>query len=106
MAATAFCYLYLTCSDGQEATKIAGGLLDKHLIICAKQLPVTSAFRWQGKILGGKEILLIMESRLDLFDEVEKALNTLHSYDTFVLEAVPISKVSKDATKWINDNLK
>jgi len=102
---TDFCYLYLTCEDGAEATKIAKELLKKRLIVCAKQLPITADFHWEGKITHGKETLLIMESRLDLFDQVEAEVTKLHSYDTFVLEAVPIAAVSKKASKWMKDNL-
>ena len=103
---TQFCYLYLTCEDSVEARKIMQALLKKHLVVCAKQTPITADYHWQGKIEHSKEILLIMESRLDLFDKVEAEVTKLHSYDTFVLEAVPIAAVSKQATKWMNENLK
>jgi uncharacterized protein involved in tolerance to divalent cations len=46
-----------------------------------------------------------MESALDLFDKVEKAVAKIHSYEVFVLEATPIAKVSKLAAKWMSENL-
>lgn len=101
-----FCYLYLTCEDGDEATKIVHVLLEKRLIVCAKQIPITADFHWQGKIRNSNEAMLIMESALDLFDEVEKVVAKLHSYETFVLEAVPIAKVSEKATAWMQQNLR
>lgn len=100
-----YCYLYLTCKDVKEASKIADALLEKHLIVCAKQVPVNSAFWWQGKITKAQETLLIMESALDLFDRVEKTTAKLHSYDTFVLEAVPLAAVSIKAKSWVEANL-
>ncbi len=101
-----FCYLYLTCEDGSQASKIAKALLKDSLIVCAKQIPIESDFVWKGKIEHSKEVLLIMESRLDLFKDVEDKVSKHHSYETFVLEAVPISEVSSAATKWMNGNLK
>jgi periplasmic divalent cation tolerance protein len=102
---TDYCLLYLSCKDSAEAEKIAHSLLEKHLISCAKQVPTTSAFRWQGKIENAEEILLIMESRENLFDKVEAEIAKLHSYDTFVLEAVPVSRISKNAKRWVEDEL-
>lgn len=100
-----YCQLHLTCKNSEEATKIANVLLSKKLAACAKQIPVNSSFRWQGKIQDSKEVLLVLQSRLDLFDETEKEIAKHHSYDTFVLEAIPIVKVSKNAKKWLNEEI-
>lgn len=101
-----FCQLWLTCASKSEATKIAKSLLNSRLITCAKQIPVNASFHWRGKIESSDEVLLIMESRMDLFDEVEKEIAKLHSYDTFVLEATLVNRVSKKAQKWLNKELK
>lgn len=102
---TNFCNLYLTCTDKKEADKIVNALLVKHLIACAKQIPLTADYWWQGKIEHNAEILLVMESKLALFEKVEAEVAKLHSYDTFVLEATPISKISEKARKWLEAEL-
>jgi periplasmic divalent cation tolerance protein len=101
-----FCQLWLTCADKKEADKIANTLLVKHLVACAKQLPVSADFHWQGKIEHSDEVLLIMDSKLDLFEEIEKEVAKLHSYETFVLEAIPVVKVSKKAENWLKSEIK
>jgi len=101
-----FCQLWLTCANEKEASKIANTLLVKHLVACAKQLPLTADYHWQSKIEHSDEILLIMESREDLFDQTEAEVAKFHSYDTFVLEATPISKISKKAENWLKSELK
>jgi periplasmic divalent cation tolerance protein len=101
-----FCQLWLSCKDEKEAAAITDVLLAKHLVACAKQIPVGSTFRWQGKIEHDNEVLLLMESRLDLFDQIESEVAKLHSYDTFVLEAMPVAWVSKSAHKWLRQELK
>ena len=100
-----YCQFLLTCADKKEADKIANTLLIKQLIACAKQVPVNSAFRWQGKIEKAEEILLIMESRQDLFNKVEAEVAKLHSYDTFVLEAVPIKNITAKSARWLDHEL-
>ena len=103
---TSFCNLYLTCADEKEADKIVNTLLVKHLVACVHKIPVSSEFHWQGKIKSNDEILLVMDSREDLFDEVEREIVKLHSYDSFVLEAIPLSRISKKAQKWLDGELK
>ena len=101
-----FCQLWLTCKDKEEASKIANTLLIKHLVACVHKIPMSSEFRWKGKINSSKEVLLQMDSREDLFDEVEREVGKLHSYDTFKLTATPLSKISKKAEGWLKKELK
>ena len=98
-----FCQLWLTCANKQEAGKIANTLLVKHLIACAKQIPVKSDYIWQGKIEHADEVLLVMESKCSLFNKIEADIKKLHSYDTFVLTATPVLAISKKADKWLDD---
>ena len=120
---TNFCNLYLTCADKKEADKIARALLKKRLVACVHKVPITSDFLWQGeaqydsaepsialakegKIKSSKEVLLQMDSREDLFDQVEREVTKLHSYGTFVLEATSVTKISKKAQQWLHKELK
>lgn len=100
-----FCYFYLTC-DANEADSLIDLLLKKRLIVCAKKVPVNATYWWEGEIEKSDEIMLVMESAKENFDLVEVELKKAHSYDTFVLTAVPTQKVSKDAQKWMEENLK
>lgn len=130
MAKPNFCQLWLTCANKEEADKIAKHLLAcpapnpersslqsdygasssgagvKHLVTCVRQIPGSSKYRWQGRVESSKEIFLEMLSSTDHFDEIEREVAKLHSYNTFVLTATPISKVSKKAEQWLKKELK
>lgn len=101
MAKYDYCQLHLTCAAKDEARRIANTLLVKHLVACVRSMPVASDYRWQGKIEHSEEVMLIMESRLELFDQIEAEVAKLHSYDTFVLTATSIDKLSTKAEKWL-----
>jgi periplasmic divalent cation tolerance protein len=98
--------LVLTCADRAEAEKIADTLLDKHLIACAKFVQVDSKYRWQGKLETDKETLLLMESLAANFNQVENEISKLHSYDTFVLKQLAVTKLSKKADAWLRQETK
>lgn len=101
-----YCQLQLTCADKAKADKVANALLVKHLIACAKVVPVSSTYWWQGKIESANEALLIMDSKPELFDQIETEIAKLHSYETFVLQQTLLDKVSEEATKWLAKELR
>lgn len=101
-----FAQLQLTCTDTDEATRIADALLAERLIVCAKQLPVESKSLWKGGVEKASEVMLLMDSAEDLFFAVEAEVEKLHSYETFVLQMLPLIGLSVGAASWMNDNLR
>ena len=97
--------LFLTCADQAEADKIAGKLLDDKLAACVKQAAITSDYLWKGKPQHGREVLLIIDSAEDKFDQIEAAVKSVHSYDTFVLTAYPVFKASAGVEEWVKREL-
>ena len=97
----AYCQLWLTCKDKAEADKITNTLLVKHLVACVRQMPISSSYWWEGKIEQSEETMLLMESKLENFAKVEAEIAKIHSYKTFVLEAVAVKKISKGAAAWL-----
>ena len=97
--------LFLTCADKKEANKIIKLLLNKKLVACAKKMPVSSSFLWKGKIDSDNEALVMMESIESKFDEIEKEVRKHHSYDTFVLVSLPVTKASRGVIDWIKESL-
>lgn len=100
-----FCYFYLSCEISDGST-IANHLLERHLVACAKFVPVASSYWWNGVVEHANETLIMFESAEDLFDEIEAEVKKIHSYDTFVLTQVTMTNVNEAAAKWLNDNLK
>jgi len=47
-----------------------------------------------------------METKDENFEKIEKEVRKLHSYDIFVLVAIPVSKMSKGVGKWMKEGLK
>lgn len=97
--------LLLTCANEEEAEKISKILFDKRLVACIKKMQVTSSFLYKGQQNTAKEVLLIMESAEELFTEVEAEIKKLHSYKTFVLLALPVTRASHGVEDWIEEEL-
>jgi periplasmic divalent cation tolerance protein len=97
---------FLTCADQKEADTIAAALLQKRLIACAKMMPISSTFMWEGTVQSSHEILLMMETEESKFSLIEQEVKKLHSYNQFVLTATPTVHASAGVAEWIADSIK
>lgn len=96
----------VTTSSKQEAENIAQQLLKKQLIACANITgPVSSLFRWSGKIEKAEEYLVFMKSRKDLFEKLTETVKTLHSYEVPEIIALPIVEGSEAYLGWLESCL-
>ena len=96
---------YLTCKDDWEADRISKVLIDKKLVICAKQVPVNSSYLWKGKRESANEVLVMFESVEENFEKVNKEIKKLHSYETYVLYSTSVKQTTKEGEKWLEDEL-
>jgi periplasmic divalent cation tolerance protein len=95
----------VTCSSEEEALKIAHTLVAEHLAACVNLVaPIRSVYRWEGKICDEKEWLLIIKTRKDRFEEVEKKVKSIHSYSVPEIISLPITEGSLAYLDWIREN--
>ena len=94
--------VFMTAANGEEATRLADMLVGAHLAACVQILPeMESVYRWQGKIERQPEVLLIAKTTIAKFDDLEREVRALHSYDTPEIVAVPIVTGSAPYLEWL-----
>ena len=94
--------VFMTAANGEEPTRLADMLVGAHLAACVQILPeMESVYRWQGKIERQAEVLLIAKTTREKFDELEREVRALHSYDTPEIVAVPIVTGSTPYLEWL-----
>ncbi len=98
--------VFMTASNGEEATRLAELLIGAHLAACVQILPeMESVYRWQGKIERQSEVLMIAKTTAGKFAELEKEVCALHSYETPEIVAVPIVAGSNPYLDWLTASL-
>ena len=96
--------VFMTAANGEEATRLAEMLVGAHLAACVQILPeMESVYRWQGKIERQSEVLLLVKTTRGKFDDLEREVRALHSYDTPEIVAVPIVNGSAPYLQWLID---
>lgn len=91
-----------TAGSSEEAERIAAALVDERLAACVNLVaPLTSIYRWQGKIERSSEVLLVIKTRQSLVTRLIARLTTLHSYDVPEAIALPITSGARDYLAWL-----
>ncbi len=97
----------LTAANGEEAVRLADMLIGAHLAACVQILPeMESVYRWEGKIERQPEILLLVKTTRSKFDELEREVRALHSYETPEIIALPVVAGSAPYLEWLRASLK
>lgn len=97
----------LTAANGEEAVRLADMLIGAHLAACVQILPeMESVYRWEGKIERQPEILLLAKTTRSKFDELEREVRALHSYETPEIIALPVVAGSAPYLEWLRASLR
>jgi len=93
-----------TTETKEQAENIAQHLVEAKLAACVQIVgPITSIYRWKGKVENAQEWLCLIKTRNDLYSKVEAAIKSQHPYETPEIIAVPIVKGSKEYLQWISE---
>jgi periplasmic divalent cation tolerance protein len=97
----------MTAANGEEAARLADLLIGAHLAACVQILPeIESVYRWQGKIERQAETLLLVKTTRSRFEELEREVRALHSYETPEIIALPIVTGSAPYLEWLRESVK
>jgi periplasmic divalent cation tolerance protein len=95
-----------TVGDEQQANEIARELVARRHAACVNMLPgIRSCYRWQGKICRDSEILLMIKTTEEEYDQVAATIRELHEYDLPEILAFEIKKGDPAFLDWIRGSL-
>ena len=101
--ATEVIVVFMTAANPEEAGRLAETLVENRLAACVQILPeIESVYRWQGKVERQREVLLIAKTTRAKFEELEKKVRAIHSYETPEIVALPLSDGSGPYLEWLS----
>lgn len=98
--------IYITAKNEEEARKIGSSLVEEKLVACVNYFPISSIYRWKGKIEKAQETALIAKTRAELVDSVIARVKELHSYDVPCVVSWIIEKGNQNYLNWIEESTK
>ncbi|MEE2904027.1 MAG: divalent-cation tolerance protein CutA [Myxococcota bacterium] len=97
-------WVVFVTAPAKEASALSKSLVEEGLVACVNiNETIRSIYAWEGKICEDNESLLVMKTVADKFNELQQRIQSLHSYDTPEIIAVPAAAVSNDYAKWVRD---
>lgn len=92
-----------TTETRADAQAIADALVERRLAACVQIIgPITSTYRWRGKVETAEEWLCVIKSRRDLYDALEAAILELHPYDVPEILVTPVIGGSESYLDWLD----
>ncbi len=87
-----------------DCQQIANALVKQKLAVCVSFWPVSSVYRWKGKVHKAGEWILCIKTSGKLGEKAEEKLRKLHPY---ALPMIIITKVKVDRSvaKWVSDSI-
>jgi len=91
-----------TTDSREQADAIASALIEQRLAACVQiGGPLTSVYRWQGKVETAQEWSCAAKTTAERFEQVAAAIRQLHSYEEPEIIATPIVAGSPGYLQWI-----
>jgi periplasmic divalent cation tolerance protein len=104
---TDYLQVLTTTGSEQEAERISTALVERRLAACVQVVgPVSSRYRWQGKVEQEREWLCLAKTEASRYEELEAAIRELHSYEEPEIVATPIVAGSAGYLAWISAEMK
>jgi periplasmic divalent cation tolerance protein len=95
-----------TCGNREEAEKIATALVEAKVAACVNIVgPIRSVYRWEGKVENAEEFLLLVKTWGDAYEDVERVIGKLHSYDLPECLALRVEGGSEAYLEWVENSV-
>lgn len=92
----------VTANSQKEAVRIGEEMVKAKLAACANVISkIQSIYRWKGKIVKSREVLLILKSTELRYRALEKAIRAMHSYETPEIMAMQVSEGLDQYLDWV-----
>lgn len=103
---TGYVQVLTTVGSEGEAELICSTLLEQRLAACVQTIgPLVSRYRWQGKLEEEREWQCLAKTEASLYEEVERAIRAVHSYEQPEILAIPVLAGSNGYLGWISANV-
>lgn len=92
---------YITLNNTEEAQKISYDLLEKQLAVCTNWFSIMCAYRWQGEIKHEPEVVLVVKTKENLKEEIEKVISHHIKYTNCIAE-LAVDSINSGFQKWLD----
>jgi len=94
--------VYCTCPDADTAARLAEAAVAANAAACGNLVgPISSIYRWKGKIERSEEVLLLLKTTAKAYDRLEALLQEQHPYEVPEILATPVTRGLTSYIDWV-----
>ena len=98
--------IFTTCGSEETALTIAAAVVDQGFAACVNILPsIKSYYYYKGGTHLDEEVMLMIKTSRDQFDNVAKVITELHTYEIPEILMVPVEACSDGFLEWIEESV-
>ena len=95
-----------TTPNEKDAESLARKIVEARLAACVQVLPqMKSLYFWENAVQTDSEYLLLIKTVPEKYDELERFIESNHSYDVPEIVAIRAEKVSENYSSWLKEYL-
>ena len=96
-------YLVLTTlSSSEDAQSLVRRLVTDRLVACGTIIEnALSIYEWQGKLEETPEVMVLLKTRQDLWEQLRSVVHKLHPYEVPELVAIPVDRGLPAYLAWL-----
>lgn len=107
MTATDTLVVLVTAPSTEEGHTIARSLVAEHLAACVNVVPgVRSVFFWEGQLQEEAEALLVVKTRRERYEALQRRILELHAYSVPEVLALPVAAGSPAYLAWVGETVR
>ncbi|HUG52993.1 MAG TPA: divalent-cation tolerance protein CutA [Vicinamibacteria bacterium] len=96
-----------TVARREDADRIAEALVGERLAACVNVVPgLVSTYRWRDAVEREDELLLLIKTRAERFDELAARLRALHPYEVPEMVVLPVAGGHPAYLDWLSDSVR
>jgi len=94
-------------ATAEDAERIARSLVEKGVAACVNVVPgVVSFYRWKGRLERDAEVLLVIKTRGERFEDLKAALLAEHPYEVPELVALEVAAGHDRYLEWLEESVR
>lgn len=94
--------IYVTLDNIKEAQMIGKKLLERRLTNCVNFFPITCMYNWENELTEEPEVVLIIKTQDNTFQEIEEIIRETIDYTNFIGQ-IAIDQVNSEFRSWLDE---
>ena len=96
-----YCIVLTTFENKEQSKTVIDTILQEQLVACVQEVDIKSHYVWKNKLCNDSEILILMKTTNELYEDLKARLLEIHPYDTPEIARIDISDGSTEYLSWI-----